>query len=209
MLGHSLADMRRVNWLLGWHQPIIHAVQSLLPRTGPYTLLDVATGSGDLPLSLAERFNSCGDVVRLIASDAHHMVLKLGANHTAGSSLVRWVLHDARKLPFAPASVDVATCSSALHHFNERDAVCVLTALGSVARHGVVVADASRSIISLITAGILSRLSLSRLTWHDGPVSVLRSYTAEEAAQLAKTAGWVDIEISRPDPFRWLLIGGP
>ena len=209
LLARSLADMRRLNRLFGWQRPVLRAVQSLLPASGPCTVLDVATGSGDLPLALAGLLAPRHGRVRVIASDAHPTVLRLGRNYTAGSGAVCWVGHDARLLPFPPGSVDVVTCASALHHFDEHDAITVLAALGTVARRGVIVADASRSLLALLTVFVLSRFSRSPLTWHDGPLSVRRAYTAAEAVVLAQRAGWRRIQVQRPDPFRWLLIGRP
>ena len=209
LLARSLADMRRLNRLFGWQRPVLRAVQSLLPTTGPCTVLDVATGSGDLPLALAGLLAPRRSAARVIASDAHPTVLRLGRRYTANKGAVSWVGHDARLLPFPPGSVDVVTCASALHHFDEHDAITVLAALATVARRGVIVADASRSLLALLTVSVLSRFSRSPLTWHDGPLSVRRAYTADEAVALAQRAGWRRIEVQCPDPFRWLLIGRP
>ena len=209
LLARSLADMRRLNRLFGWQRPVLRAVQSLLPASGPCTVLDVATGSGDLPLALAGLLAPRRSAARVIASDAHPTVLRLGRHYTANKGVVRWVGHDARLLPFPPGSVDVVTCASALHHFDEHDAITVLAALATVARRGVIVADASRSLLALLAVCVLSRFSRSPLTWHDGPLSVRRAYTADEAVVLAQRAGWRRIEVQCPDPFRWLLIGRP
>ena len=209
LLARSLADMRRLNRLFGWQRPVLRAVQSLLPATGSCTVLDVATGSGDLPLALARLLAPRCGPVRVIASDAHPTVLRLGRRFTAGSGTVCWVGHDARLLPFPPGSVDVVTCASALHHFDEPDAINVLAALATVARRGVVVTDASRSLLALLAVCVLSRFSRSSLTWHDGPLSVRRAYTAAEAVALAQRAGWQQVQVQCPDPFRWLLIGRP
>ena len=209
MLARSLADMRHLNRLFGWHRSVLRAVQSLLPATGPCTVLDVATGSGDLPLALAGLLAPRHGRACVIASDVHPTVLRLGRRYTMNRGAVCWVGHDARLLPFPRGSVDVVTCASALHHFDEQDAIAVLAALASVARRGVVVTDASRSLLALLTVSVLSRLSRSPLTWHDGPLSVRRAYTADEAVALAQRAGWRRIQVQRPDPFRWLLIGRP
>ena len=209
LLARSLADMRRLNRLFGWQRPVLRAVQSFLPASGPCTVLDVATGSGDLPLALAGLLAPRRSSVRVIASDAHPTVLRLGRHYTANKGPVSWVGHDARRLPFPPGSVDVVTCASALHHFDEHAAITVLAALATVARRGVIVADASRSLPALLAVCVLSRFSRSPLTWHDGPLSVRRAYTAAEAVALAQRAGWQRIEVQRPDPFRWLLIGRP
>ncbi|MAG35533.1 MAG: hypothetical protein CL878_04710 [Dehalococcoidia bacterium] len=207
MLARSLADMRRVNRLFGWHRPVMRAVQSLFASSGHCTVLDVAAGSGDLSLAMARGLPRPCRSVRVIAADVHPTVLAVGQRHTSRTQRIYWVGLNAALLPFPRGSVDVVTCASALHHFDDRDAVSLLAALAGAARCGVVVTDASRSRLSLATVSVLSRFSRSPLTWHDGPVSVRRAYTADEAVNLARSAGWRHMQIQRLGPFRWMLIG--
>ena len=148
-LAHSLADMRQMNWALGWHRPTIRAVQSLLAPGEPCTVLDVATGSGDLPLALHRALTHQGYAPRVIASDMHPTVVALARRHTASRGLILLLQHDANRPPFLPQAVDVVTCASALHHFDEEEAVAFLAACRSLVRRGLVVADVSRSALGL------------------------------------------------------------
>ncbi len=97
---------------------------------------------------------------------------------------------DARCLPFADASVDVVTCSLALHHQLPDDGVAMLAEMRRVARLGIVVNDIVRCWKGYWGAWLLSRVaSRNPLTRHDGPLSVRRAYTRPEMVALARRAG--------------------
>jgi ubiquinone/menaquinone biosynthesis C-methylase UbiE len=117
---------------------------------------------------------------------------------------------DALRLPFAPGSVDVTICTLTLHHFPEDEAVLLLREMKRVARDRVLVSDLERSRLNHLGARVLAHTlwRTNRLTRHDGPLSVLRSFTAPELLALGRRAGLRGPVVRRYMPWRLVLEGG-
>jgi hypothetical protein len=70
---------------------------------------------------------------------------------------------------------------------------------------GYIILDLRRSWVAWLLISLLARtFSQNRLTRHDGPMSVLRSYTDAELGALADRAGLAGHRIVR-QPF-WLMV---
>src|SRR5438105_7337817 len=110
------------------------------PPTPNWTVLDVATGGGDIPRWMVRRRLP----VDLVAADLHPQMLRLARGWSAGLP-IRFVRCDARRLPFRDRSVDLVLCSLMLHHLDEADAAQVLQELGRVTRRRLIVNDLRRS----------------------------------------------------------------
>lgn len=210
-LDRSLADLRAVNrWLGGWRVVLHHLAPMLLRRAhGPIRILDVATGSGDIPRSIAAWARAHHIDVRIVATDLHPQTLELARRHLADEPAITVEEADALALPYAADAFDFALCSTALHHFDDdADAVRVLRELDRVAVHGWVVNDLTRSRLALLGAGALAATVWRRhpVTAHDGPLSVRRSFTAPELAELARNAGLAGVRVHRHLPFRVALV---
>jgi ubiquinone/menaquinone biosynthesis C-methylase UbiE len=192
----NLRDMALANRLLLSHRGILQRVArwiEQLPAGVPATVLDVATGAGGLPCAIQRWARHQGRQVRLLASDVNTLVLQAAeaTGRRCGTSLIR---HDALQMPYGDRSIDVVTCAFALHHFEHSMAVALLCEMARVARLGVVVSDLRRSYTGYLGARLFALSTRNRLSRHDGPLSVLRAYTPEEARVLmqeAGIAGWV------------------
>jgi SAM-dependent methyltransferase len=113
------------------------------------------------------------------------------------------VCADALVLPFADGGVDVVTCSQVLHHFAEADVVRLLRELTRVARVGVVIGDLRRSWLAAGLFWLASwPLGFHRVTRHDGTLSVLRGFTVDELAALARAAGAREPTVRRSAGWR-------
>lgn len=209
-LAHGLADLRGVNRWLGGKRTALGAIDPLLRRLGgrEITVLDVATGSGDLPLALVTWARGAGLSVRVTATDLHPATLAAARAHTAVEPSVQVQSADALSLPFEDGAFDFAMCHTALHHFEESDAIRVLRELDRVARCGVVVTDLARSAPALLGARLLAGTVWRRhpVTRHDGPRSVAAAFTRRELAELAAAAGMIGARVHRRPVFRLALV---
>ena len=213
LLEGSLAHLRAVNRWLGGERVAISAFRALLSPLPParYTLLDVATGSADLPRALVRWSRTTRTPLAVRATDAHAQTLATARRESAPYPEIEVEHADARALAYAGGAFDFALCSTALHHFDEADAVQVLRELARVARRGVVVSDLARSRPALLGAELLAATCWRRnpITRHDGPLSVRRAYTPEEVRVLAARAGLHGARVRGCPVFRLLLVYEP
>jgi SAM-dependent methyltransferase len=114
-------------------------------------------------------------------------------------------------LPFAAGSFDVALCTLTLHHFPDEAAARLVSELARVSRGLVLVSDLERQPLAYLAAKALSLTwwRRNRLTRSDGPLSVLRSFTAEELGEIGRRSGMQEARVRRHFPFRLILEGRP
>ncbi|CAN5126874.1 hypothetical protein BH09GEM1_BH09GEM1_13220 [soil metagenome] len=183
----SLRDVRRANTVLGGANAVLSEVRRLLPSLGDCaTLLDVGTGLGDIP------FKS-----RRLAARSNVRLFVIGLDEAAslaalsGEVLNASVCGDARRLPFATASIDVVTCSQVLHHFEDHEIGLVLGELNRVARRAVIVSDLRRSWFAVLGFWLVTwLLGFHSVSRHDGAVSVLRGFTSKDlGAHVLRSTG--------------------
>ena len=200
-LAESLADIARLN-RLGPTRSILAAIEPFFERfdrdwrqgqpggPGPLCILDVGTGSADIPVAIARWARRRDRRVSILALDVQPDVIACAAAASRGFPEVRLVAGDALRPPVRAEGVDVAICSLTLHHLPEDAVATLLGLLASVARLGFVVSDLRRGRFAYAAVWLVTRaISRNRLTRHDGPLSVRRAYTRAELARLSARAG--------------------
>ena len=212
-LARSLGDVARLNGIFGGRLVTLRHVRHLLaryPRARPVTVLDLGTGSADIPRALVRWARRAGRSLRVIALDRDAATLSLARRATAGYPEITLVRADALALPFRPGAVDVAISALTLHHLEPAPAAACLAAMDEVARAGLVVNDLARSRLALVLVWLATRaLACGPLSRHDGPLSVKRAYTPDEVRGLCARAGLRDVVIRRYAPLlRFCLVGG-
>lgn len=171
-------------------------------------MLDVGTGSADMARALVRAARKGGEQLHVTCTDVSAAMLTVARSRPSGGAL-SFAQADGRALPYGDHSYDVAMCNLSLHHFDPSTAVDVLRELRRTSRVTPVVTDLRRSPIAWALAWVIARLySRNRLTRHDAPMSVLRSYTPAEAAALARKAGWKRPRVRRVAFFRMVLTDG-
>lgn len=198
VLAHSMQQVAQVNRLLGGTRAVLRAVHEVIPAHGLIRIVDVGCGSGDVTAAVADDLQRKGREAIILAGDLHPQILELAQcrlQHRPNVSLARL---DARALPLRRHAFDVALMSLTLHHFEDNDPVAVLRELGRVARV-VVINDLERCWSNYAGARLLATTlwAGNRLTRHDGPLSVLRSFTAAELVAMAQRAGLSDARVHR------------
>jgi ubiquinone/menaquinone biosynthesis C-methylase UbiE len=210
-LARGLADLRRVNRWLGGTRIALARLAALAGRhpRPAYTLLDVATGSADIPLAAVRWARRRGTGLRVVATDLHAGTLREARNRVRLEPAISVVPADARALPFRDRAFDLVLCSTALHHFDDRaELLRVLGEMARVARIGVVVSDLRRSRAAFAGARLLAATLWRRhpVTRHDGPLSVRRALTPDELRELAGAAGLESARVRAHAPFRLALV---
>ncbi len=207
----NLRDLRRVNRWLGGSALSRSALIALAtgfhrdPRVGhldwrerPITMLDVGTGSADIPVALVRWTDARGMHLEVEAIDVRHEIVDVAREVTAGVGAVKLEVADGPPLPYPDHAFDVAHMSLVAHHLEPNELEALLREMGRVSRVGVIVNDLERGRLAWLGAWLLARLlTRNRLTRHDAPLSVRRAYRAPELAQIAARVGLLEVSRTR------------
>jgi ubiquinone/menaquinone biosynthesis C-methylase UbiE len=209
-LAENFRDIERVNRLLGGTSIILQHLPPMIEATSssrPVRVLDIATGSADIPIAVSCWAEKRQIDLTIVASDQSEDVLEIARKRTANYAGISIVQHDARSIPLPDRQFDIVLCSLSLHHFSPDDAVRVLGEMRRLARTGFILNDLSRSRIGYVAAWIAAHLTTrNRLTRHDAPLSVCRAYTPGELDTLMRRAGITNATILRHRWFRMAAI---
>ncbi len=194
----SLADLRRINRVLGGRRVLLRLLGEHAAGLREFSVLDVATGSADLPAAVARRWPQA----RIVAIDVHLRHLR-----EARTNRVRLACADALHPPFAPRSFDFVTVSLFLHHFAEPQAAHLLRSLAMLARRAVIVNDLDRHWLPYYFIHAASPLfARSAITRFDAPASIQRGFAAGELERIARAAGFHHFRARWHVPFRRSLV---
>jgi 2-polyprenyl-3-methyl-5-hydroxy-6-metoxy-1,4-benzoquinol methylase len=203
----NLRDLTLVNNYLGNGRAVVKHLAALAAETAEegFTVLDVATGSADIPIAIAKWARQAGIRVRITAVDLDPLPINIASKKTEHYPEITLAVADGFDLPFAKESFDYVLCSKTVHHFADEKALRMIKEFSRVARRGYIIVDLRRSWVAYFLIYLLTRLfSGNRLTRSDGPLSVLKSFTPGELAALASRSGTPVFKVSR-EPF-WLLV---
>jgi ubiquinone/menaquinone biosynthesis C-methylase UbiE len=175
-------------------------------RLKEFSVLDVGAGSGELLRVTATWARETGRVLRAVGLELNERSASAILEDSRDFPEITSVRGDALALPFGNAAFDYVICSLFTHHFVEEQVVAILREMNRVARGRIIVIDLHRHALAYFLYTTLGKLLLkNRLLRHDGALSILRSFKAEELFQLAKQAGLRDVWVERHFPFRLAL----
>jgi SAM-dependent methyltransferase len=200
VLESSLDDVARVNRFLGGRRAVRLALKDLGHTGAELRILDAGTASADIPIALATRRSGRSARLRITAIEPHPQALDIARRRTAAVPAIQLVSADVRALPFPEDAFDVALLSMTLHHLDDDDQTAALRELGRVAP-AVIVNELERCWPNYLGARLLAATAWrsNPLTRHDGPLSVLRAFTAAELRTRARAAGLRPVRIQH----RW------
>jgi SAM-dependent methyltransferase len=209
-LERSLDHVAAVNRWFGGRRALLHHLSHHV-STGPVAILDVGTGSADLPLAITRWARRHGRAATITAVDVHPQIAGVASRRTTGEAAVRVAVADGLHLPFPEGAFDVALLSLTLHHFDGAGQLRILTELARVVRCRIIVGELHRTRLSYLGARLLAGTvwRADPLTRHDGPMSVLRAFRPEELQTLATKAGLRDVVVQRHPLFRLVLTARP
>lgn len=185
----SLRDIERINTYLGGAKPVCDTTWKMLDenRLSQATILDVGTGSADIPRRLVRMAPRRGTKLFVVGLDISARHLRIAQETTQDTPEIALLAGDAFRLPLADQSVDIVLASLFLHHFRPPQIELLLREFSRVARVGWIMNDLVRAYVPLwffrLTRPIFAR---SYLTRHDGEASLRRGYTPSEMARIVK-----------------------
>ena len=201
MSGRSL--WREINAFVRLHKTGISV-------SSPLTILDVATGSGDIPQKLARwasrsalpiAWSVCDKSPRAVAQ-ATEALAQTG--HTC-EGFVCDLLADR-----LPGQFDIVICSLFLHHLDPPDVARALSAMAGATTGRLLINDLRRTRRGLCLAHVMPRLcTRSPVVWFDAVASVRAAYTPAELLECAHNAGLASALVEPDWPQRMLLSWSP
>ena len=197
----SLTEVARLNALFGGRRITLAHVKRLvsrMPARRRLTVLDVGTGSADIPLALVRWARRARRPIRVLALDRDWQTLGIARATAARYPEIVPIQGDALALPVRPHAVDVVISALTLHHLEPEAAVRFLAETDAAARVGFVVNDLARSRTAYVLVWLATRVfTRSRMSRHDGHLSVRRAYTPDELRALCEKAGLFDVRVFR------------
>ncbi|AGA31131.1 methyltransferase domain-containing protein [Singulisphaera acidiphila] len=203
--------LRRVNRQLGNLRSLGRELQRFLdeePRDGrPVSILDVGSGSGDLPQALQTRLERQRIPNRVLGLDRDPTAVALAHRQSPSQSL-DIIQGDALRLPFADGSIDLVTAVKFAHHFHADGLTRLISEMARVAGRRVIVLDIQRHWLAYWGFIAWSRLlTRNRLVRYDGPLSVLRGFTADELTDLGRRLPSFSWTVRTYAGFQLALVG--
>jgi 2-polyprenyl-3-methyl-5-hydroxy-6-metoxy-1,4-benzoquinol methylase len=188
-LASDLKNLRQLNRYFGSYRLIEHFLRRWITPGNQLRILDLATGSGDIPRLIVDYARKAGARVTVVAVDQQASTLEIARNLSGDYPEIEFLQGDI--LSFGEGNNDIVLCSLALHHFDEESAVRVLRRCRELSRQCVLVSDLRRGLLAsagvyLLTA-LLFRDPMTRI---DGRLSAARAFSFSEFRSLAERAGW-------------------
>src|SRR3972149_5799194 len=137
VMDECLRELAMLNRLLGVRGLVLRYLRRFVrPGDRVLILADVAAGGADLPQSFVHWGRRRGLRIRAVAIDHHPVTVAIARDRSAGMPEIEVLRGDARALPLADHSVDVALLTTALHHLSPPGAIQALRELDRVSVRG-------------------------------------------------------------------------
>ncbi|QVL34584.1 methyltransferase domain-containing protein [Telmatocola sphagniphila] len=201
----GLARLNRFGGAASLIWPEIKKVLGRFPRS-PVTMLDVATGSGDVPISLARKLLRSGYSSQVTGLDYSPVAIEEAQKRAKELNLqADFISFDVLRDPL-PGQFDIVVCSLFLHHLSEDQIVNLLRKMREATRKILIVSDLDRSGLNLRLVQLAGRmLSRSAIVHNDGELSVKAAFTVTEANDFARKSELPNAIIRKRFPCRWVL----
>ena len=189
-LERDLQNLRQLNRWFGSYSLIESFLRRWINPGDRLRVIDLATGSGDIPRLVADFARGVKADVRIDAVDQQAATLEIARKLSRGYPNISFTQTDILEHRVAEP-YDIVLCSLVLHHFSEDDAVRVLQRCQQLSRKFVLVSDLRRGWLGTIGVHLLTATIFREpMTKYDGRLSVARAFSFAELETLAQRAGW-------------------
>ena len=188
-LASDLRNLRQLNRYFGSYRLIEHFLRRWIQPRSRMRILDLATGSGDIPRLLVDYARKIGATVTVDAVDQQPSTLEIAQGLSGDYPEIDFLEGDV--LSFGEGAYDIVLNSLALHHFEEDAAVQLLKRCRQLSNKYVLVSDLRRGLLA--TAGVYlltTFLFREPMTQTDARLSAARAFSFREFRSLAERADW-------------------
>src|SRR4051794_4486481 len=189
-LERDLHRLRQLNRWFGSYRLVLYFLRRWIRPGDTLRIVDLATGSADIPRLIANHARAVGAKVQIEALDRQAATLEIGRTLSVAHPEISFYEADILEWDSVD-QYDLVLCTLALHHFGNDDAIRVLRRCRELSRKFVLVSDLRRGL--LLRAGVhLLTTSIFRepMTRFDARLSAERAFSFSEMRDLARWAGW-------------------
>ncbi len=219
----TLKTLDRINRWFGGVATTQKMVERMaeVKRASSFSLLEVASGSGYVPLLVRGRVAQRGISLAVTLLDRAHSHLVSESHLVSRShpvpdacsdgnseSNAHAITADALALPFRDEAFDLVSCNLFAHHLSPQQLAAFVGEALRVSRVALLINDLVRHPVHLGLVYSSFPLMSTRVAWLDGLTSVRRAYTANEIRQMVSlhAPAETQIEITRHYLFRMGVI---
>jgi SAM-dependent methyltransferase len=186
----DLRNLRQLNRHFGSYALTTYFLRRWIQPGMRLRVLDLATGSGDIPRLVVDYARNAGANVTVEAIDQQSSTLEIARGLSADYPEIDFKQGDA--LLFGEdGQYDIVLSSLALHHFDEDAAVRMLERCRRLSRRFVLVSDLRRGLFATVGVYLLTALIYREpMTRTDARLSAARAFSFREFGSLAERAGW-------------------
>jgi SAM-dependent methyltransferase len=209
LLVEDLRNLRIINRYLGGYRGVIRGLKRLMGqhRMKRFSLLDVGTGSADIPKVIVQWARNRGLEATIIALEPDPVTAEEAAHQTQDWPEITVIRADGMAPPFQAASFDFVLASQMLHHFAEDKIIVLLKTWSGLARKAILVSDLVRDPLAYYGIHLITRLfTRNKMTRFDGPLSVRRALTIKEWRALFREAAVGPFRLVPIFPYRQITL---
>jgi 2-polyprenyl-3-methyl-5-hydroxy-6-metoxy-1,4-benzoquinol methylase len=189
-LERDLERIRQLNRWFGSYRLVSSFIRRWITPGARTRVVDLATGSGDIPRLIVDYARQIGAQVEIDALDRQPATLEIARKLSIDYGEISYC--EANILEWNPAEpYDIVLCTLALHHFSDEDAVRLLRRCRELSRKFVLVSDLRRGF--LLKAGVYLLTAVifrEPMTRYDARLSAARAFSFSEMQTLAMRADW-------------------
>src|SRR6266576_6359291 len=145
-LERDLERLRQLNRWFGSYRLVLALMRRWITPGAQIRVVDLATGSGDIPRLLVDHARRIGAQIEIDAIDRQAATLEIAKGLSAEYPEISF--HAANILEWDCArGYDIALCSLVLHHFSDDEAVKLLRRCRSLSKRFVLATDLRRGFL--------------------------------------------------------------
>ncbi|HVF72102.1 MAG TPA: methyltransferase domain-containing protein [Chthoniobacterales bacterium] len=188
-LARDLENLRQLNRYFGSYALIRRFLRRWIKPGDRLRVLDLATGSGDIPRLVVDHARLVKASITVDAVEQQASTVEIARSLSGDYPEIQYVQGDV--LTFEAESYDIVLCSLALHHFADDAAVRVLQRCRALSNRYVLVSDLERGLLASVGVWLLTAVVFREpMTRIDGRLSAQRAFSFREFRALAERAGW-------------------
>jgi SAM-dependent methyltransferase len=189
-LERDLERIRQLNSWYGSYHLILKFIRVWIKPRAQMRIVDLATGSADIPRLIVDYARSINAQVTIDALDRQSATLEIAQKLSGDHAEI--LFRQADILRFESLEpYDLVLNTMALHHFSESDAILLLRKCRQLSRKFVLVSDLRRGFLLKTGVYLLTALIFREpMTRFDARLSAERAFGFPELDALARAAGW-------------------